>query len=78
MILGVESSCDDTSLAVFDEQRRLFPYEKTSSQINLHALYGGVVPQLAAREHLSNFPVMLEGDGNFEIIRIFTIISNQI
>ncbi|MDR1435002.1 MAG: tRNA (adenosine(37)-N6)-threonylcarbamoyltransferase complex transferase subunit TsaD [Puniceicoccales bacterium] len=59
MILGVESSCDDTSLAVFDEQSGLFSYEKTSSQIDLHALYGGVVPQLAAREHLRNFPVML-------------------
>ncbi|MDR3317201.1 MAG: tRNA (adenosine(37)-N6)-threonylcarbamoyltransferase complex transferase subunit TsaD [Puniceicoccales bacterium] len=60
MILGIESSCDDTGLAVFDEQKRKFIYEKTSSQIDLHALYGGVVPQLAAREHLHNFPILLE------------------
>ena len=58
MILGVESSCDDTGLAVFDGER--FVYEKTSSQIDLHARYGGVVPQLAAREHLRNFPVLFQ------------------
>jgi N6-L-threonylcarbamoyladenine synthase len=59
MILGIESSCDDTSLAIFDEKAEQFPYEKTSSQIDLHALYGGVVPQLAAREHLRNLPIIL-------------------
>jgi N6-L-threonylcarbamoyladenine synthase len=60
MILGVESSCDDTGLAVFDEQSGVFPYERTSSQVDLHVSYGGVVPQLAAREHLRNFPILLE------------------
>ncbi|MDR2628382.1 MAG: tRNA (adenosine(37)-N6)-threonylcarbamoyltransferase complex transferase subunit TsaD [Puniceicoccales bacterium] len=60
MILGVESSCDDTSLAVFDEQNGAFPYEKTSSQADWHRSYGGVVPQLAVREHLRNFPILLE------------------
>jgi N6-L-threonylcarbamoyladenine synthase len=60
MILGVESSCDDTSLAVFDAAAGRFLYEKSSSQGALHALYGGVVPQLAAREHLRNFPILLE------------------
>jgi N6-L-threonylcarbamoyladenine synthase len=60
MILGVESSCDDTSLAAFEASTGQFLYEKTSSQVDLHALYGGVVPQLAAREHLRNFPILLE------------------
>ncbi|MDR0590592.1 MAG: tRNA (adenosine(37)-N6)-threonylcarbamoyltransferase complex transferase subunit TsaD [Puniceicoccales bacterium] len=60
MILGVESSCDDTSLAVFGELAGRFLYEKSSSQGDLHAQYGGVVPQLAAREHLRNFPILLE------------------
>jgi N6-L-threonylcarbamoyladenine synthase len=60
MILGVESSCDDTGLAVFDEQNESFHYEKTNSQADLHMPYGGVVPQLAAREHLRNFPILLE------------------
>jgi N6-L-threonylcarbamoyladenine synthase len=60
MILGVESSCDDTGLAVFDEQNGSFPYERTSSQADLHVPYGGVVPQLAAREHLRNFPILFE------------------
>lgn len=58
MILGVESSCDDTGLAVWESGQ--FIYEQTSSQIDLHALYGGVVPQLAAREHLRNFPILLK------------------
>jgi N6-L-threonylcarbamoyladenine synthase len=60
VILGVESSCDDTSLAVFDGQSGAFPYERTSSQADRHIPYGGVVPQLAAREHLRNFPMLLE------------------
>ncbi|MDR2200942.1 MAG: tRNA (adenosine(37)-N6)-threonylcarbamoyltransferase complex transferase subunit TsaD [Puniceicoccales bacterium] len=60
MILGVESSCDDTGLALWDGRKGQFLYEKTSSQIDLHADYGGVVPQLAAREHLRNFPLLLE------------------
>ncbi|MDR1366949.1 MAG: tRNA (adenosine(37)-N6)-threonylcarbamoyltransferase complex transferase subunit TsaD [Puniceicoccales bacterium] len=60
MILGIESSCDDTGLAVFDQQSGLFSYERTSSQVDLYVPYGGVVPQLAAREHLRNFPILLE------------------
>lgn len=59
-ILGLESSCDDTGIACFDRNQETFLYEQTSSQINLHELYGGVVPQLAAREHLRNFPLLLE------------------
>ncbi|MDR2807296.1 MAG: tRNA (adenosine(37)-N6)-threonylcarbamoyltransferase complex transferase subunit TsaD [Puniceicoccales bacterium] len=59
MILGVESSCDDTGLALLDEQQWQFLYERTSTQSDLHATYGGIVPQLAAREHLRNFPMLL-------------------
>jgi tRNA A37 threonylcarbamoyltransferase TsaD len=40
MILGVESSCDDTGLAVLDTSNGQFIYEKTSTQADLHALYG--------------------------------------
>ncbi|MDR0418571.1 MAG: tRNA (adenosine(37)-N6)-threonylcarbamoyltransferase complex transferase subunit TsaD [Puniceicoccales bacterium] len=60
MILGIESSCDDAGLAVFDQQSESFLYERTSSQADLYVSYGGVVPQLAAREHLRNFPILLE------------------
>jgi N6-L-threonylcarbamoyladenine synthase len=51
-ILAVETSCDETSAAVVHEGRVLS--NVVSSQIGLHAEYGGVVPELAAREHLRN------------------------
>jgi N6-L-threonylcarbamoyladenine synthase len=53
-ILAVETSCDETSAAVVREGKILS--NVVSSQIALHAEYGGVVPELAAREHLKNLP----------------------
>ena len=58
MILGVESSCDDSALALFDPERGIRG-EWVSSQISLHEKYGGVVPELASREHLRNLPLLL-------------------
>ncbi|HLP00784.1 MAG TPA: tRNA (adenosine(37)-N6)-threonylcarbamoyltransferase complex transferase subunit TsaD [Opitutaceae bacterium] len=58
MILGVESSCDETALAVFDPARGLCG-EWVHSQIALHQAYGGVVPDLASREHLRHFAPLL-------------------
>lgn len=58
-ILGLESSCDDTSVALFSKENFNFLYEKSISQIDLHSIYGGVVPQLAVREHLKHFPLIL-------------------
>ena len=52
-ILAVETSCDETSAAVVRDGNILS--NVVSSQIALHAEYGGVVPELAAREHLKNF-----------------------
>src|SRR5215472_2781804 len=51
-ILALETSCDETSAAVVRDGRVLS--NVVSSQIQLHAEYGGVVPELAAREHLRN------------------------
>jgi N6-L-threonylcarbamoyladenine synthase len=51
-ILGIESSCDETSAAVVRDGRILS--NVVSSQIKLHSEYGGVVPELATREHLRN------------------------
>lgn len=53
-VLGVETSCDETSVAVVREGRVLA--NVVSSQVQLHADYGGVVPELAARAHLKNLP----------------------
>ncbi len=59
MILGIESSCDESALALFDERNGLIG-EWVHSQIALHGEYGGIVPDLASREHLDNFPHLLE------------------
>src|SRR3982750_96780 len=58
MILALESSCDETAVAVFDEARGLVG-EWVHSQIALHEKHGGVVPDLATREHLRHFPELL-------------------
>ena len=58
MILALESSCDETAVAVFDPARGLVG-EWIHSQIALHEAYGGVVPDLASREHLAHFGPLL-------------------
>jgi N6-L-threonylcarbamoyladenine synthase len=50
-ILGIESSCDETAAAVVEDGSRIL-CSVVSSQMNTHAKYGGVVPELASREHL--------------------------
>ena len=50
-VLGIETSCDDTGVAVFDSDRGLLAH-RLFSQIQVHAEYGGVVPELASRDHV--------------------------
>lgn len=59
MILALESSCDESAVALFDPARG-FAGEWVNSQIERHKPYGGVVPELASREHLNNFPPLIE------------------
>lgn len=59
MILAVESSCDETALALFDPLTGEMS-EFLHSQLDLHKQYGGVVPELASREHLQTFPILLD------------------
>jgi N6-L-threonylcarbamoyladenine synthase len=59
MILALESSCDETAVALFDPSRGLTG-EWVHSQITLHEKHGGVVPDLATREHLRTFGPLLE------------------
>jgi len=59
MILALESSCDETAVALFAPGRGLVA-EWVHTQMALHERYGGVVPDLATREHLRNFPALLE------------------
>lgn len=58
MILALESSCDESALALFDPAQGIIA-EWVSSQIELHGKYGGVVPELATREHLENLPELV-------------------
>ena len=52
LVLGVESSCDETGVALFDVESGKVVAEALHSQIALHAPYGGVVPELASRDHI--------------------------
>ena len=58
-VLGIETSCDETSVAVLDGEGRVLS-NVISSQLLAHARYGGVVPEVAARAHLENLPAALE------------------
>ena len=50
-VLGIETSCDETGVALYDIERGLLA-DALYSQINIHAEYGGVVPELASRDHV--------------------------
>ncbi|NJD63316.1 MAG: tRNA (adenosine(37)-N6)-threonylcarbamoyltransferase complex transferase subunit TsaD, partial [Deltaproteobacteria bacterium] len=57
-VLGIESSCDDTAAAVYDADGGLLS-NVVASQVAVHEAYGGVVPELASREHIrSVLPVV--------------------
>src|SRR5262245_38705710 len=58
MLLAIETSCDETSVAVVHEG--CVRSNVVSSQVQLHAEYGGVVPELAVREHLRNLPLVAQ------------------
>lgn len=51
LVLGIESSCDETGIALYDTERGLLSHA-LHSQIDMHAEYGGVVPELASRDHI--------------------------
>jgi N6-L-threonylcarbamoyladenine synthase len=51
LVLGIESSCDETGVALYDTQQGLLAHA-LHSQIDMHAAYGGVVPELASRDHI--------------------------
>jgi N6-L-threonylcarbamoyladenine synthase len=59
IVLGIESSCDETAAALVNEDGRVLA-DVVASQIALHAPYGGVVPELAARAHMQNVLPVIE------------------
>lgn len=60
MILSIESSCDDSSIAITNIETKALVYHKKISQELEHSVYGGVVPELAARLHVEALPKILE------------------
>lgn len=58
-ILGIESSCDETGIAIYDTDKGLIA-DQLYSQIELHAQYGGVVPELASRDHVRKIVPLIQ------------------
>lgn len=59
IVLGIESSCDETGLALYDAQRGLLAHA-LHSQVAMHQEYGGVVPELASRDHIRRVLPLLQ------------------
>ncbi len=72
LVLGIETSCDETGVALYHSQRGLLA-DVLHSQVDLHADYGGVVPELASRDHIRKLAplvreVLLQADTTLESI----------
>lgn len=59
LVLGIETSCDETSVALVNSDKEILAH-RVASQIKDHEIYGGVVPEIAARAHLSLLPGLLD------------------
>lgn len=59
LVLGLETSCDETGVALYDSERGLLA-DALFSQIDLHRIYGGVVPELASRDHIKRMLPLIE------------------
>jgi N6-L-threonylcarbamoyladenine synthase len=67
IVLGIESSCDETGIALYDTERGLLSHA-LHSQIAMHQEYGGVVPELASRDHVRRaLPLLSEALSNAQI-----------
>ncbi|MFO7306745.1 MAG: tRNA (adenosine(37)-N6)-threonylcarbamoyltransferase complex transferase subunit TsaD [Gammaproteobacteria bacterium] len=59
LVLGIETSCDETAAALYDSERGLVAH-RLYSQVPLHAQYGGVVPELASRDHVQKLLPLID------------------
>lgn len=59
IVLGIESSCDETGIALFDTEKGELAH-RVYSQIDLHRQYGGVVPELASRDHINRAIALID------------------
>ncbi|HPE85005.1 MAG TPA: hypothetical protein PLO43_02355, partial [Chlamydiales bacterium] len=60
LVLGIETTCDETAIRVVEDGRRILS-NTIASQADLHALYGGVFPELACRRHIESHCLALRG-----------------
>jgi N6-L-threonylcarbamoyladenine synthase len=68
LILGIETSCDDTGVALYDSERRELVAHAVHTQAAMHQAYGGVVPELASRDHVRRLvPLTKKVLGNREL-----------
>ena len=58
--LGIETSCDETAIALYDSEKGLIGEAVFFSQIELHGEYGGVIPELASRDHCQKITIYLQ------------------
>lgn len=78
-ILGIETSCDETSVAIVEDGRQIL-VNHIASQVRLHARFGGVVPELASRAHMRQLPAMIEatlGDAGMTLHEVDAIAVTQ-
>ena len=71
LVLGIETSCDDTGVALYDSERRELVSHAVHTQAAMHQAYGGVVPELASRDHVRRLVPLTEkvlGDRRLEDI----------
>ena len=60
LVLGLETSCDETGVALYDTDRGIIG-QALHSQVDLHAVYGGVVPEIASRDHICRLLPLIQG-----------------
>lgn len=72
LILGIETSCDDTGIAIYDSNNGVIAHS-LASQVATHKQYGGVVPELASRDHVNNLVPLLN-----HVLKISQLNINQI
>ncbi|WP_370691179.1 tRNA (adenosine(37)-N6)-threonylcarbamoyltransferase complex transferase subunit TsaD [Kordiimonas sp. SCSIO 12610] len=68
-VLGIETSCDETAVAIVSSNKEILSH-RILSQIDDHAEYGGVVPEIAARQHIQHLDTLIEGalaDANLDV-----------
>ncbi|HET7197793.1 MAG TPA: tRNA (adenosine(37)-N6)-threonylcarbamoyltransferase complex transferase subunit TsaD, partial [Burkholderiales bacterium] len=61
LVLGIETSCDETGVAAYDAAARRLLAHAVHSQVDMHEAYGGVVPELASRDHIRRLVPLTRG-----------------